>query len=104
MRHNRSEWAPSNAEMKSMAAEDPSQEVLLVLHEALLGGDIAASVSLAELLLPAMLRRFDNRRDLERHEIESIIGLCIATYLSLDPPAHSGRSFRSDSCTRSFPK
>jgi hypothetical protein len=65
-----------------MAAEDPSQEVLLVLHEALLGGDIVARVRLAELLLPAMLRRFVNRRDLERHEIESITGLCIATYLS----------------------
>jgi len=26
----------------------------------------------------------------------------LAFGLSLDPPAHSGRSFRSDSCTRSF--
>ena len=66
-----------------MTAEDPGQEALLVLHEALLGGDIAARVRLAELLLPAMLRRFANRRDLERHEIESITGLCIATYLSV---------------------
>jgi hypothetical protein len=65
-----------------MAAEDPSQGALLVLHEALLGGDNAARVRLAELLLPALGRRFANRRDLERHDIESIIGLCIATYLS----------------------
>jgi DNA-directed RNA polymerase specialized sigma24 family protein len=65
-----------------MVLEDPGQEALLVLHEALLGGDIAARVRLAELLLPAMRRRFANRRDLEHDEIDSIIGNCIATYLS----------------------
>ena len=65
-----------------MAAEDPGQEALLVLHDAVLSGDNAARVTLAELLLSAMRRRFANRRELDQHDIESIIGLSIASYLA----------------------
>jgi hypothetical protein len=65
-----------------MADLDPSQADLLVLHEALLGGDNAARIKLAELLLPALRRRFANRRELERDDIDSVVGLSITTYLS----------------------
>jgi hypothetical protein len=65
-----------------MAAEDPSQEALLVLHQAVLGGDNAARVTLAGLLLSALRRRFGNRRELDQDDIESIIGFSIASYLA----------------------
>jgi hypothetical protein len=65
-----------------MADTDPSQAGLLALHKALLAGDNAARVRLAELLLPALRRRFANRRELERDDIESIIGFSITAYLS----------------------
>jgi hypothetical protein len=65
-----------------MADTDPSQADLLALHEALLGGDNASRIRLAELLLPALRRRFANRREVGRDDIESIIGFSITAYLS----------------------
>jgi RNA polymerase sigma-70 factor (ECF subfamily) len=65
-----------------MAAEDPSQEALLVLHDAVLGGANTARITLAGLLLSAMRRRFANRRELDQDDIGSIIGLSIANYLA----------------------
>lgn len=64
-----------------MPEASPSQEQLLALHRALLDGDVTASSRLAELLLPALLRRFVGRRDVDRTEVESTVGLSIARYL-----------------------
>lgn len=64
-----------------MATGDPGEEALLALHEALLRGDIAARIRLAELLLPALRRRFASRRELDGHDIESCIGESITKYL-----------------------
>lgn len=72
-----------------MADADPSQEQLLALHEELLAGDVTAPSRMAELLLPALKRRFAGRRDLEWPEIESLIGESITKYVlgpeSYDP-------------------
>jgi hypothetical protein len=69
-------------ETRAMPEASPSQEQLLTLHRALLAGDVTASVRLAELLLPALSGRFAGRRELDRAEVESIVGMTIATYLS----------------------
>jgi hypothetical protein len=63
-------------------AVDPTQRDLLGLHRALLRGDNAARVRLAELLLPALQRRFAGRRELDRDDISSLIGLTVARYLA----------------------
>lgn len=68
-------------ETRAMPEASPSQEQLLALHRALLAGDVTASARLAELLLPALSRRFAGRRELDRADVESIVGLSIATYL-----------------------
>jgi hypothetical protein len=65
-----------------MAAADPNQEDLLALHEVLADGDSVARIRMTELLQPALRRRFANRRELERDDIEEIIGCCIAEYLA----------------------
>lgn len=69
------------AETRAMPEASPSQEQLLALHHALLAGDVTAPARLAELLLPALVRRLAGRREVDRAEIESIVGTSIATYL-----------------------
>lgn len=64
-----------------MANADPSQERLLALHEELLAGDVTAPSRMAELLLPALKRRFVGRGDLDWPDIESIIGESITKYV-----------------------
>lgn len=70
--------------------DDPGQEDLLRLHEALCDReDPTAPARMAELLLPAMRRRFQNAQLFDRHEVDSLIGLSIARYVdrpeSYDP-------------------
>ncbi|MGH3320501.1 MAG: hypothetical protein ACRDN9_10025 [Streptosporangiaceae bacterium] len=65
-----------------MADADPSQEELRALHEALLAGDPTASATAATLLLPALRRRFAGRHDLDRADIDSLVGLSIAAYIA----------------------
>ena len=63
---------------------DPDQEQLLRLHSALCAGDPTAPARLAELLLPALRRRFRGASSVDSHDVESLIDLSIARYLK-DP-------------------
>lgn len=65
-----------------MTQADPAQDELIALHDALLDGHPTVSARLAELLLPALRRRFRGRREIGHAEIESQIGLSIAVYLA----------------------
>lgn len=70
--------------MSDAVNADPSQDELAALHDALLAGDRTASARLAELLLPALRRRFAGRRELDPADVESLIGQSITNYV-LDP-------------------
>jgi hypothetical protein len=61
---------------------EPQQDELLRLHTQLCAGeDPTASARLAELLLPALRRRFRSTRAADPHTIDSLINLSIARYL-----------------------
>lgn len=64
-----------------MPDADPSHEELRTLHGTLVAGDPTAPARLATVLLPALRRRFAGFRGLDRAEVDSQIGLCIARYL-----------------------
>lgn len=76
--------------------DDPAPEILRELHERLRSGDVGASATLAALLLPALNRRFrrwsrveaDGWSRLDRHAVESLIGVRIAEYLA-DPERYN---------------
>jgi hypothetical protein len=62
---------------------EPSQAELLALHEVLVAGrDPTTSARLAELLLPALRRRFRGATMPDPHSADSLVGLSIARYLS----------------------
>jgi hypothetical protein len=63
--------------------DDPDPAELCELHEALVAGeDPTVPARLAELLLPALRRRFASTRMPDPHSVESLIGLSIARYLA----------------------
>jgi hypothetical protein len=63
--------------------DEPSQAELLTLHEALVAGrDPTVPARLAELLLPALRRRFRTVPVPDPHSADSLAGQSIATYLS----------------------
>lgn len=65
------------------SGDEPTQEALLDLHAALVAGDDpTASARLAELLLPALQRRFRSTSMPDPHSVDSLIGLSIARYLA----------------------
>lgn len=62
---------------------EPTSDELLVLHRALIDGvDPTVPARLAELLVPALARRFRRVSGPDVHTVESLIGLSIARYLS----------------------
>lgn len=68
-----------------MTDTDPDAVELLRLHQLLCAGeDPTAPARMAELLLPALKRRFSATRLADPHTVESLIGLSIARYLA-DP-------------------
>jgi hypothetical protein len=63
--------------------DDPGQAELRELHEELVAGeDPTVPARLAELLLPALRRRFASTMTPDPHSVESLIGLSIARYLN----------------------
>lgn len=61
---------------------DPDPGGLRELHEALLAGDDpTVPARMAEILLPALRRRFARVRIPDPDAVDSLIGLCIARYL-----------------------
>jgi hypothetical protein len=65
-----------------MSRNDPDPRELRELHEALVAGeDPTVPARLAELLLPALRRRFASREAPDPHSVESLINLSIARYL-----------------------
>ena len=68
---------------------DPDQVEFLQLHSGLCAGeDPTVPARLAELLLPALLRRFRNAAGTDRHAVDSLVGLSIARYLR-DPARYN---------------
>lgn len=62
---------------------DPDPGDLRRLHDALAdGSDPTAPARLAELLMPALRRRFASTRLPDPHTLESLIGLSVARYLA----------------------
>lgn len=61
---------------------DPTQEDLLGLHRAHEEGDPVAGARLAELVLPALRRRFANAPVTDPQVVDSTIGYSIARYLA----------------------
>jgi hypothetical protein len=67
--------------MRSESDPDPAE--LRELHEALLTGeDPTVPARLAEMLLPALRRRFASTRTSDEHTVESLVGWSIARYLN----------------------
>lgn len=61
---------------------EPTQEELLALHEQLRAGqDPSVAARMAELLVPALERRFRSARAGDPHAVASLIGLSVARYL-----------------------
>ena len=68
-----------------MSDSGPDADEVLRLHELLCTAeDPTAPARMAELLLPALRRRFSGTRLADPHTVESLIGLSIARYLA-DP-------------------
>lgn len=68
-----------------MTDADPDAVELLRLHELLCAGeDLTAPARMAELLLPALKRRFSGTKLADPHAVDSLVGLSIARYLA-DP-------------------
>lgn len=66
-----------------MSDPDPDPGDLQLLHEALLAGaDPTAPARMAELLMPALHRRFSGRELPDPHAVTSLVGLSIARYLA----------------------
>lgn len=63
--------------------DDPDPARLRELHEAVTAGeDPTAPAQMAELLLPALRRRFASTPMSDPHSVESLIGLSVARYLA----------------------
>ena len=63
--------------------DDPDPARLRELHEAVVAGeDPTAPAQMAELLLPALRRRFASTPMSDPHSVESLIGLSVARYLA----------------------
>jgi hypothetical protein len=66
-----------------MSDTDPDADELLRLHELLIAEiDPTAPACMAELLLPALKRRFAGARLPDPHDVESLIGWSIARYVA----------------------
>jgi hypothetical protein len=67
-----------------LSAPDPPEAELRALHWELVAEHPTAAARMAELVLPALRRRFAARRGDDPHVVESTIGLSIARYVA-DP-------------------